>query len=136
MKKDALITLLLAITLVIGVTILNIKKEKKENKEEAYFFVETPIKKYSLVMSSVKGFPFSIKCNNDQIITVEMTNGTLQDEIGILKENKISCNKTVYWNEKETAREVKIEFYSNNESVKHQEFILFKNEKQEFYLAE
>lgn len=131
MKKDILITLLLAIILVIGVTILNWEEEKKE---EPYFFVETPIEKYSVLMSSVKGFPFIIKCNNEQMITIEITNGTLQDENGLLKENKISCNKTVYWNEKESNDQVRVKFVSNNQSLKKQEFTLIKNEKQEFYL--
>jgi len=133
MKKDVLITLLLAIILVFGVTMLNWEKEKKEG---SYFFVETPIKQYSSLMSSVKGFPFTIKCNNDQIITIEITNGTLQDENGMLKENKTSCNKTIYWNEKEAVEETKIEFYSNDQLLKHQKFTLLKNEKQEFYLSE
>lgn len=133
MKKDALVTLLLAVILVVGVTILN-KKETK--KEKSYFFVETPILKYSPTMSSVKGFPFTIKCNNGQIVTIEITNGTLQDEKEILKENKVSCNKTVYWNEEEIVNEIKIKFYSNEPSLKKQEFTLYKNDEQEFYLSE
>ena len=133
MKKDVLMTLLLAIILVIGVTILNWEEEKKE---EPYFFVETPIEKYSVLMSSVKGFPFIIKCNNEQMITIEITNGTLQDENGLLKENKTSCNTTIYWNEKEAVDEIKIEFYSNDQLLKHQTFTLLKNENQDFYLSE
>lgn len=134
MKKDAFITLLLAIILVIGVTILK-KENKKENNEESYFFVETPIERYSPLMSSVKGFPFIIKCNNNQTVIVEITNGTLHDETGTLKENKSPCNKTIYWNEKEVVNEVKIKFHSDDKLLENQEFTLLKNEKQEFYLA-
>ncbi len=132
MKKDLLITLLLAITLVVGVTILN---NEKVEKEEPYFFIDTPIDSYSPLMSNVKGFPFSVKCNNEQTIIIEITSGILQDENGVLKENKVSCNKTIYWNEKEAVSQVKIKFISTDEVSKKQEFMLLKNENQEFYLS-
>lgn len=133
MRNDLFITLLLAIVLVVSVTILN---ERKTKQEETYFFVDTPIKLYSSSMSSVKGFPFVIKCNDNQIVAVEITSGTLQDEHGILTDYKNICNKTIYWNEKEIVWNVTITFQSDDDLLQKQQFILHKNEKKEFYLSE
>ena len=132
MKKDIVITFFIALALVIGVSALNIQNNKAE---ENYFFVDTPLEKYSSLMSSYKGFPFIIKCNNHQEVTVEFTSGILQDENGILNKNQISCGTTIYWNDNEDVDSVNITFKSNDKSFEKEMFTLLKNEQEEYYLS-
>ncbi|MFA5604055.1 MAG: hypothetical protein WDA12_04345 [Bacilli bacterium] len=112
-----------------------------DNELEIY----TPLEKYSLSMSSIKGFPFEINCNNENVI-IKISSGVLLDDNDVLLnhnsnfEYEISCNKKIYWNpinnDDYDNKVIDINIRLSNKNSEQKNFKLKKNEENEYYLLD
>ena len=144
--KNKIIIILLIVLALMIVLIYIYLNNKKEKKSDSYFHIETPIKKYSGFMSSVQGFPFKIVCNNNQIVTISITDGYLRDNQNIIDKNNSNkyigvCNQTVYWNylndeegKTNDIQTITIRFESSDSKFNKKEFTLQRNDNYEYYL--
>ncbi len=130
-SKNKFVIILGAISvLIFGIVIFNLCRNKSDN----YFYVKTTVTKYSSSMSQLKGFPFKIMCNNDQKITITITDGFLFNNINLVESNNntyvANCNQTVYWNfmdEENNIKDidtVKLYFKSSDSKLVEEEFAL------------
>lgn len=139
--KIILLVLLMTIFIIMGIIIKYSNKAKIVSGNELKIY--TPLEKYSLSMSSVKGFPFEIKCNNKSVV-ISISSGKLLDANDVSLnhhgnfEYEIACNQKIYWNpinddvHDNKIIDINIKLLDKNSEEK--KFKLKRNEKNEYYL--
>jgi hypothetical protein len=146
-KNMAIIGIILIIIISTLIVVYIIINENRNNDSHNKFLIETPFEKYSASMSSTQGFPFKITCNNDQKVTIIISNGFLLNDNGLIEKNSnaeytVTCNQTVYWNfmdkkgNTEDIKSVTVHFKSSDKSLNEYKITLERNNDNVYYILE